>query len=183
MSRDDIKEIYFKWLYDIVCASKYVDGISYTKLLRQLHDTEFTYLIRRDEDRAENGINLRYRFAISEGYGDILAQVLHDLDNPCSVLEMMVALALSCEEEIMDDASYGNRTGQWFWSMIVSLGLGPFIDSRYDRRFVDTALSRFLNREYEPNGKGGLFTIRGCKADLRHEEIWVQMCWYLDSIM
>lgn len=184
MNRYDIRERYFRWLYDIVCESRYVDGISYTKLLRQLHDTEFTYLILRDENRAENGINLRYRFAIAEGYGDILDQVLTDLDGACSVLEMMVALALACEEEIMDDPSYGDRTGQWFWSMIASLGLGPFTNSRYDRRAVDASMNRFLNREYEPNGKGGLFTIRGGHdVDLRGVEIWVQMCWYLDSIM
>jgi hypothetical protein len=183
MNRHDIREEYFKWLYDIVCKDRHVDGISYIKLLRQLHDTEFTYLIKRDENRAESGIDLRYRFAITEGYKDISDQVLRELDAPCSVLEMMVALALSCEENIMDDASYGNRTGQWFWAMIVSLGLGRFTDARYDRRLVNAAMSRFLNREYEPNGKGGLFTIRNCDADLREEEIWVQMCWYLDSIM
>lgn len=183
MTRNAIREEYFAWLYDIVCKNKHIDGISYKKLLRQLHDTEFTYLLSRDENRAESGIDLRYRFAITEGYEDVSEQVLDDLDMPCSVLEMMVALALSCEENIMDDPSYGDRTGQWFWSMIVSLGLGPVNDTRYDRRLVNTALSRFLNREYEPNGKGGLFTIRGCKADLRAEEIWVQMCWYLDSIM
>lgn len=182
MNKDDIREIYFKWLYDIVCESRHVDGISYTKLLRQLHDTEFTYLIKRDENRAESGIDLRYRFAITEGYENVSDQILYDLDAPCSVLEMMIALAISCEENIMDDTSYGNRTSQWFWSMIVSLGLGPFTDTRYDRHLVDISLSRFLNHEYEPNGKGGLFTIRGCKADLREEEIWVQMCWYLNSI-
>lgn len=183
MSRDDIRELYFKWLYDIVCESRHVDGISYTKLLRQLHDTEFKYLIRRDENRAECGIDMRYRFAITNGFEDVADQVLEDLDGPCSVFEMMVALALSCEENIMDDTKYGNRTGQWFWSMIVSLGLGRFTDARYDRHLVDISLDRFLNRVYEPNGKGGLFTIRGCKADLREEEIWTQMCWYLDSIM
>lgn len=184
MNANDVKELYFKWLYDIVCECRHVDGISYIKLLRHLHDTEFTYLIKRDENRAESGIDLRYRFATIIGInGDILDQILSDLDAPCSVLEMMVALALTCEENIMDDPHYGNRTGQWFWSMIVSLGLGKFTDDRYDRHLVDISLARFLNHEYEPNGKGGLFTIRGCKADLREEEIWVQMCWYLDSIM
>ena len=183
MIRNDIREEYFKWLYDTVCKNKHSDGISYVKLLRQLHDTEFTYLIERDSDRAENGIELRYRFAITEGYENVSRQVLNDLDDPCSVLEMMVALALSCEENIMDNTDYGDRTGQWFWSMIVSLGLGSVIDSRYDRRYVDTVMNRFLNREYEPDGKGGLFTIKNCECDLRSIEIWVQLCWYLDSIM
>jgi hypothetical protein len=183
MSRHDIQEEYFTWLYGIVCDYKQTDGISYIKLLRHLHDTDFTYLMERDGNRADDGIQLRYRFAISEGYRAVSDQVLSDLDAPCSVLEMMIALALTCEENIMDDTSYGNRTGQWFWSMIVSLGLGPFIDTRYDRRLVDAIISRFLNREYEPDGRGGLFTIKHCKTDLRDMEIWGQLCWYLDSIM
>ena len=37
---------------------------------------------------------------------------------------MMIALAIRCEEHIMDDPDAGDRTGQWFWSMLVSLGLG-----------------------------------------------------------
>ena len=55
-------------------------------------------------------------------------------------------------------------------------------DERYDRDYVREVITIFLNREYEPNGKGGLFTIRGCRDDLRNIEIWHQMCLYLDSI-
>lgn len=182
MTRDDIREEYFAWLYNTVCESKYSDGISYKKLLRQLHDTDFTYLIQRDENRAEDGIELRYRFA-TEYYPNDVEYVLDSLAATCSVLEMMVALALTCEENIMDDPSYGDRTGQWFWSMIVSLELGSVIDTRYDRRYVESVMTRFLNREYDSDGKGGLFTIKNCKSDLRLEEIWVQLCWYIDSIM
>lgn len=183
MNRDDIREEYFAWLYDIVCENRHIDGVSYKKLLRQLHDTEFIYLISRDENRAESGMDLRYRFAITEGYEHAVDQVLGDLEAPCSILEMMVALALTCEENIMDDPDYGNRTGQWFWSMVVSLGLSRFNDNRYDRRLVDSVLTRFLDRDYDKNGKGGLFTIRGCKDDLRGLEIWDQMCRYIYSIM
>ena len=39
-----------------------------------------------------------------------------------------------------------------------------------------------MNREYEPNGKGGLFTIRGCEEDLTEVEIWYQLNWYLNTI-
>ena len=55
-------------------------------------------------------------------------------------------------------------------------------DSNYDKRVVESHLNRFLRREYEPNGKGGLFTVRNRKCDLRDVEIWYQLNWYLDSI-
>ena len=57
------------------------------------------------------------------------------------------------------------------------------VDERYDRRYVDTVISRFLNRDYEPNGRGGLFTVRNRKEDLREVEIWYQLQWFLDNIV
>ena len=83
----------------------------------------------------------------------------------------------------MDDTLFGNRTGQWFWGMIRNLGLSPMNDSNFDAEFVDDVIARFLNREYEPDGKGGLFTIKNCDHDLRTVEIWRQLSWYLGSIM
>ena len=55
-------------------------------------------------------------------------------------------------------------------------------DDRFDRLYVVDVVNRFLNREYEPNGKGGLFKVRNCDYDLRDIEIWIQLLWYLDSI-
>mgnify|MGYP003235589453 FL=1 len=95
---------------------------------------------------------------------------------------MILALAIRCEETIMDDPSIGDRTQQWFWGMITNLGLGSMTDSRFDRDAANDILERFLDREYEPDGKGGLFTVRNCDSDLRDVEIWYQMCWYLNHI-
>lgn len=179
MIRDKIEQAYFEWMCDLVCDRRYTNQITYEKLLRFLHDTEFVYFIPKDENRAEDGIDLRYRFAIHHDYEDID----YCLDGPCSVLEMMVALAIRCEESIMDDPGRGDRTGQWFWGMVSNLGLGSMIDSRFDRQYVEEVVDRFLNRDYEPNGKGGLFTVRHCNRDLRTVEIWYQLCWYLDNIV
>jgi hypothetical protein len=95
---------------------------------------------------------------------------------------MIMALAIRCEENFMDDPSRGNRTQQWFWGMIRNLGLGSMTDDRFDERAVRKTIEIFLNREYEPDGRGGLFTIRHRREDLRNVEIWYQLCWYLDSI-
>ena len=81
-------------------------------------------MIPMDGNRAEDGIDLRYRFGHEQHYSDAMVASFLD-DRPCSVLEMMIALSIRCEEHIMDDPDVGNRTGQWFWSMIASLGSGP----------------------------------------------------------
>lgn len=181
--RDEIINSYFDWMYDTVCKQVHSKQISYRKLLTRLHSTEFRYSIPMDENREEDGIELRYRFALTNGYEDSPDVVMDALMGPCTVLEMMVALAIRCEEDIMDDPRVGCRIGQWFWGMITSLGLGTMRDDKFDRQFVDDVLSRFLNRDYEPNGKGGLFTIRQCDHDLRTVEIWYQLCWYLNTIV
>lgn len=175
---DRVQNDYFEWMYDLVTGDRYSENISYRKLIMQLHNREFISVMPRDDNRAENGKHLRYRFALSNHLDEDLLDI-----GPCTILEMMIALAIRCEEEIMDDPDVGNRTAQWFWNMISNLGLGGMMDDQYDRNQVDDILTTFLNREYEPDGRGGLFRIRNCKHDLRDVEIWCQMCWYLNNIV
>lgn len=182
MTQDDLRNRYFTWLYDLVCEKRFAQQISYKKLLMNLHNVDFRYSIPNDSNRAEDGVSLRYRFALSIGYEDAPELVIDALEGPCSVLEMMVALALHCEENIMDDPSMGNRTGQWFWGMVVNLGLGNMTDDRFDKHQFMNAIDIFLDREYEPDGRGGLFTVRHCDRDLRSMEIWHQLCRYLNNI-
>lgn len=180
---DTIINEYFEWLYDLMCVDSYSEGVSFRKLMMRLHETEFRYSIYRDQNRAEDGIDLRYRFALTHEYKYLPEMVMDILgDDYCTVLEMMAALALRCEETIMDDPSIGNRTKQWFWNMIVSLGLGSMTNDKFDVKYVDYVLARFLDHEYEPNGRGGLFTIRHCDEDMRDIEIWDQLNIYINEI-
>lgn len=178
MGLNTIKEDYFEWMCSLVCDTRRKRE-RYGGLLRLLHNIEFTYSIPMDENRASDGEGLRLRFSRIQDYDDVPAC----LYGPCSVLEMMVALAVRCEEQIMDDPDAGNRTSEWFFEMIHNLGLSSMTNDSFDRYFVYNNIDRFLNREYQPDGSGGLFTIKNCKYDLRDVEIWYQMCWYLDSIL
>lgn len=182
MEQNDVRNEYFDWLSKIVCENRFSKQISYKKLLMRLHNIPFRYSIPRDKNRAKDGEELRYRFAIENGYNLRQKDILNALDGPCSVLEMLVALSVRCEENIMDDPRMGNRTGQWFWGMITNLGLGAMSDNRFDKKIVDNAIKRFLDRKYEPDGRGGLFTVRNSDCDLRTIEIWYQLCRYLDGI-
>ena len=177
--KDRINDEYFDWLCEVVDSKRFSKHVSYRKLLMHLHSIEFTWFIPYDDNRADDGIMLRRKYALAH-HDEELSDYI---SGPCSVLEMMAALAIRCEESIMDDTLFGNRTGQWFWGMIRNLGLSPMNDSNFDSEFVDDVIARFLNREYEPDGKGGLFTIKNCDHDLRTVEIWRQLSWYLGSIM
>lgn len=182
---DQIKDEYFTWLYDYVCKGKAHNNTSYKKIMIFLHETEFTFVNPNDINRAKDGTDLRYRFAMAN-YDDSnedydVYSIIDILDGPCSVLEMMVALAIRCEETIMDDTRYGNRTSQWFWNMMSNLGIGNMFDERFNRKIAEEKIYRFLDRNYDPDGKGSLFYIQGCEDDLRDVEIWIQLCWYLDK--
>lgn len=181
MTKDELINRYFDWMYQLVVDDRYSKR-SYRKLFAKLHDTEFTYMIPMDGNRAEDGIGLRYRFGREKSYSDVAIASGLD-DRPCSILEMMIALSIRCEEHIMDDPDIGNRTGQWFWEMIVSLGLGSMNDARFNRDYVEDVLERFLDRDYAHDGEGGLFTIRHSRKDMRSIEIWYQMNCYLNKII
>ena len=178
MKRDEIINEYFRWLSGLVNEKGNHKDISYTKLLTRLHETEFIYSLPMDENRAANGVALRYRFECEHPDVDDIKLYL---TGPCSILEMMIALSLKCEN-IMDNPHIGNRTSQWFWGMVTNLGLGSMYDSHFDIEYVDAVLKRFVERKYEPNGKGGLFTIKHNPCDLRNIEIWRQLMWYLGTI-
>ena len=174
----NIEKEYFEWMYDLVCFDRFAKNISYKYLLKYLHNTEFTYTIKRDSNRFEDGLDLRRRFAREKGYRDVDRYSF----GGCSIFEMMLALAIRCEETIMDDARIGDRTAQWFWRMITNLGLGAMTDERFDMNEVENIVMKFLNRKYDPDGRGGLFMRPGIDCDRRRKEIWTQMCYFLDSI-
>lgn len=129
-----------------------------------------------DENRSWDGINLRTRFI------DIYPNAQINIERDCSILEMMIALSIRCEDYIMQDDRYGNRTGEWFWNMILSLGLTGMTDTNFNKGFVEEVLFRFITRDYDANGKGGLFTILNPHIDMRRIEIWHQLNWYLEEV-
>lgn len=179
-NRDRILNEYFEWMNRIVCGGKYSRNLSWKRLFRLLHETEFIYILELDGNRADDGVDLRYRFAFEYGYSeDEMDAAMNDC--PCSVLEMMVALAQRCEEHITDDPGIGDRTGKWFFEMIESLGLLDMDDDHFDKIIAYDILDRFMRREYRSDGRGGLFTVSDSNYDMRTDEIWYQMMHYLNE--
>lgn len=173
---------YFDWMCELIDHDEYDENLSYKKLLCYLNDEEFIYILEMDGNRAQDGIDLRYRFGYEVGYSREFIEENLD-DQPCSILEMMVALSIRCEESIMDDPDIGDRTGKWFWDMVSSLGLDTMTDSRFNEKRVNGILYKFLHRTYKPNGQGGLFTVKHRGKDMRDVEIWYQMMWHLDEYL
>ena len=179
MTAGILRKKYFLWMVQIVGnpQGKYRRK-TYRALLERLNETEFIPFHPMDENRVDDGVELRYRFGREEGIPD--AEIATNLDNrECSVLEIMVSLAIRMEETITSDPDYGDRTSIWFWDMVDSMGLLDMYDDHFHGETVNTTLDRTIRREYASNGRGGLFTVREPREDMRNVEIWYQMMWWL----
>lgn len=178
----NVKNDYLDWLRSIVYDDTYTMENTYYQLFDQLHFTEFYWVIDRDENRAVDGIQLRYIFGEQNRY------TIDEIDSifgtePCSVLEMLIGLVLRCEHSIAEDEAYGDRSGQWFWTIIVNLGLGDMTDDIYDEAHVEDILIRFMDRTYNDNEIGCPFFIENPRKPLRDTELWMQMNWYLAEVL
>ena len=59
----------------------------------------------------------------------------------------------------------------------------PFWKPKKKKKAVHKAKPCLLYTSYAPDGKGGLFTIRNPRFDMRSMEIWYQMNCYLNEII
>lgn len=167
-------EAYFEWLYSFVgpIQNRNPDR-SFWQLAEQLHNTEFRWTIANDDNRAEDGRELRERF-IDER--NIRRVSLGWLRQNCSVLEMIVALA----QRAAFDAD--GETDEWVGYLLENLGFHRYTDSAYSDRVredVAEGLERLMSRTYGRDGSGGLFPLRYTNTDQRRIELWYQMSAYL----
>lgn len=172
----DIYNEFYNWMYDMV------DGRPYNTLLTLLYKENFYPLLPMDDNRITDGCNLRDRFRDEYNLSDQVMDTVFENDS-CSVLEMMIGLAVRIEESIMSDNDFGDRTSMWFWIMIKSLGLYHMTDDNIDIRYIMETVDSLLNRGYEPNGEGGLFTVLDTTKDMRDLDIWYQMCMFFDKLL
>lgn len=166
---------YFVWLIGKAHAYQHIS--KYENAFRRLHELDYIWTMELDEDRAIKGCDLRAWF--KDDVGDILSD--YDYAYPCSMLELMVSLAIDCDERLMWNSYDGNRTDVWFWSMFCNLGLIGMHGNRYDQRTVDMAAVRFMNRDYPPNGEGGLFYTTRDDVDMRDLELWYQLMYWVSN--
>lgn len=162
---------YFEWLCDKINARE-----GYSKLLWKLHSLQFRWSISNDDNRAIDGKILRDKFANDCGIADYSA-----LNGPCSVLEMLVGLAIRCENDIMNIWENGDNTAFWFWQMIENCGLFEATDDNFDDILVEVTIDSILDREYNSSGIGGFFPLKNAQEDQREVEIWYQMSFWLEE--
>lgn len=187
MFENRLNSAYVEWLLSKVCSRD--TAVDYSTLFSMLYQTPINLenMKELDSNRYQDGRMLRFRFENHHG-NDILGMVSQDdvrrfEDRPCSMLEMIVGLALRMEEQIMGNLRYGDRTGQWFWEMLTNLGVGYMTNSRFNVIEYRRCVSNFMNYAYDPDGKGCLFrSEHKSMAEMTDLDIWYQMHEHLKDI-
>jgi hypothetical protein len=166
-----LDEEYVTWLYcQVGNANLKNPRRTYWSLFRQLFMKEFVWHIPNDDNRVEDGRQLRHEFLEETDRRD------YDwADDPgCSFLEMLIALSrrLTLEAD--------GEPADWFWHLLNNIGLRECNDaSRYSEEAADEVLNTVIYRNYDSDGHGGLFPLRSPGGDQRRVELWYQMNAYV----
>jgi hypothetical protein len=170
-----VKSKYFRFLCGLVKRDRFPNK---NGLLKELHEIKFYSLVPNDDNRAEDGKQLREIFCEREGLQPLSLSQLGD----CSVLEMLIGLAYRLEDESLD-CRWEKSAADWFWILIDNLSMSRYTDSEllqpYNKDDVRTKIGIMLNRTYRSDGEGGLFPLRYPKHNQREVEIWYQMSAYI----
>lgn len=173
---EPLDELYLRWLYSQVLPIESKNSSrNFWALLRQLYCTEFVWFVPNDDNRLEDGRDLRQEFLRSD------ASLPNDswdwIQMGCSMLEMLVALGRRLSFQMEGEPRF------WFWTLLENVGLDKFNDRFYktDKQAeeVDEVLQRIIWRNYAEDGSGGLFPLKHPDEDQRKVEMWYQMSAYI----
>lgn len=181
-----VSDDYFGWIYSKV-KNRNV-RVQHVGLCRLLYNKEFRWFVPNDGNRIDDALELRERFVQARDIDQDHLEVSYFLRKPCSVLEVLVALA-----ERINDLQYSlsdptDYTEKWFHILLNNLSISEYTDvdasntdlSPVDEAIVDDILETMMSRTYDFYGNGGLFPLK--KRPPRNQaevEIWYQMMLYL----
>lgn len=169
--------LYFDYLLSLIDDGRAND---YRILLNILFSTDFRWSIHNDDNRATDGVEIRYDFeqecSITED------EFMELMLIPCSVMEVICGLAIRMDLLMRDPEE--PHIGRWFWEMIDNLGLLIYDDRAFDKglwNFTDVknVLDIFMDRQYDELGHGGLFPRTVCDKNQTVTELYSQMNGYL----
>jgi hypothetical protein len=148
-----------------------------------LHTIEFTWSVPNDDNRIEDGRELREEF-LEVNNITLKKRTLDEfISDPVTTFEVMVALTKRLE---YISSSTPDKREKFYIDMINNLGLGSYTDNFSTEKFPETAeeliretVQDMIDRKYDRNGNGSLFPIKRIPPkDMRKTEIWYQMMYY-----
>lgn len=146
-----------------------------TNVFAFLHNIPFTYVLERDDNREEDGCDLRNEYNIP---GEFSVEVKEAFfAHWCSVFEMLVGLAIRVDDEIIGDPAE-EHPEDFFIEMLENLGIA---DGRLKENYIYLMVDRWLKRKFDKDGRGSPFPVHHDHRDQRKLEIWDQMNAYISE--
>lgn len=168
-----LDQAYFDWLTSQIGID---NGRTYNDLFRKMHETEFVWTVPNDDNRVQDGLDLRAEFL--DGNPHNLLGWNSPLEHGVSVLEVLVALSRRVA------FLAGGEPAHWACNLVENLGLFRASDpmSEHQAKRVEDILSNLIWRTYERDGRGGFFPLTNTLDDQTKLEIWQQMNAYVIEI-
>ena len=139
-------------------------------LVSALAEIEFVWRHPMDENRAIDGLELRSDFEYETGdYLDKSSGLMPQ----CTMFEMLAALAVRCENQLMRNSLIGDRTSKWFFEFLDNLGILDCDDNDVD--LIVEACEDFLD------GRKELFPLKKRGIKQKNEQIWKQLMAYINE--
>lgn len=170
--------IYYLLVEKLGFGDEYID---YLELWRFLLRKEFIYVNSMDENRAIDGLDVRFDYLKTKDGREFGSSISEN--DPCSVLEMMVALSLRIEYDIMGEIGE-ECPYKWLNLMISNLHLDRFSDDRIYQGWKADAnyiLDRWMMKDYSASGEGSAFPLEKSRKNQKKMVIWSQMSEYLNE--
>ena len=162
---ESVENAYFNWLVSkVLRLENSSPSLTFYNLFRTLHTTEYVWLVSGDDNRVEDGLELRLDFLTEANIG-------YDPDEaklePCSVFEMLIAFS-NHAEFTTDTPARG-----WFWVFLTNLGLAEYCDAAFRKDEAQTIIDEFVWR------RTTMFPLTNQSRGYLNVQVWYQFCTYL----
>lgn len=171
-----IEELWDDYLQYLIWIGGLQKFRQYGRLFEILHNIQFTYILDRDNNRNEDGNDLREDYLIPDCFDKEADKYFYG--HWVSVLEMLLALAIRVDDEFIGDPSE-EHPEDFLMEMINNLGLGVYRGEKYRENDVIKIVQKWMNRKFDKGGYGSPFPLKYSCEDQRKIEIWDQMIAYI----
>lgn len=158
---------YFEWL---ISQIEVRSNRTFNELFERMHNIEFVWTVPNDDNRIQDGLDLRIQFLNGA------RRTIH-LDG-ATILEVLIGLSRRVA------FTAGGEAPWWAWQLIENLRLhkssDPLTNGKANR--IDDILEDLIWRTYQRNGQGGFFPLNNALEDQTKIEIWYQMNAYVMEI-
>lgn len=165
---------YFNYICDLMCFDL-PEHSCYKRLMSDLYEKTFIYVLDMDENRVYDAYDLRREFLKDCR----LDEDTYYWEGDASVLEILASLSKRFEIEITGEPG-DDHIERWFWEMLENLGV-LYPDDRYEHGIVEYKLDTWMLKRYTRDGKGSVFPLKNWRYDQREIDMWYQGQLYLSE--